>query len=98
MTKYRVEFQSSKEILEQEAQTIKRLYDIVRSDFRFSMNHVECDGFYIPYEEASFYKWDDRLGMWIFICAMFLNITPYRRSINLACSGEFITIKDVLLI
>lgn len=98
MTKYRVEFQSSKEILEQEAQTIKRLYDIVRSDFRFSMNHVECDGFYIPYEEALFYKWDEHLDMWVFIGAMFLNITPYHKDINLTFSGLFITIKEVLLI
>lgn len=94
MAKYRVEFQSSKEILEHEAQTIKHLYDIVRSDFRFTMNHTECRGIHIPYEEATFSKWDDRLGMWTFIGAMFLNITPYRRAINLGVDCSCITLYE----
>lgn len=94
MAKYRVELAHSKEELEHEAPTVKRLYDIVRSDFRFTMNHTECRGIYIPYEEADFYKWDDRLEMWVFIGAMFLNITPYRRAINLGVYGSCITLYE----
>lgn len=94
MAKYRVELVRSMEGLEHEAPTVKRLYDIVRSDFRFTMNHTECDGCHIPYEEADFYKWDDRLEMWTFIGAMFLNITPYRRAINLGVDCSCITLYE----
>lgn len=98
MAKYRAEYEHSKEVIEIEAPTMKHLYDIARSDFRFAYKHINYRGYGVPYEEVDFFKWSDALGMWMYLGSMFLNITIGEnytsKSIRLGMGGPMVTLKE----
>lgn len=101
MAKYMVEYVRSKEILTLiEAPSIKHLFDIVRSDFRLAIKHIDDYGEYnyIPYETASFYKWDEVFGYWEYLGSMYVNILQtehyHHRSINAVFGMKILTLYE----
>lgn len=98
MAKYRAEYEHSKVAIEIEAPTMKHLYDIARSDFRFAMKHINYQGWAVPYESVVFYKWSESLQAWMILGVMYLNIhaTPLFRhtSINLGVGKGWMVLHN----
>lgn len=56
MAKYKAEFETSGEIIEHEGVSFKSLYDVVKSELRWSLTHMDITPSDLPFERVHFYK------------------------------------------
>lgn len=71
MTKYRLEFQSSGEVIERDNISMKPLYDVAKRELRWYISHIKpVKGDSIK-EVAWFYRWNERYGDWELLYGMF---------------------------